>query len=490
MSAAPWAVTKPKLIVVVVIDQFRADYLSRYQSLFGKNGFNALIRDGAYFPYGEYDVLQAMTGPGHATVLSGAYPYQMGIPLNDWYDQKTRAPIYCVEDPSVKTIDAASMQSGSSPKNLVGTTVGDELKNADQPAKVISLALKDRAAVLLGGHRADLAMWLDFDRRQWTSSTYYRKDGTLPAWMIALNAKIRGRAKCQLNQACGVELTTEAFKAALEGEALGQSKTNDLVAVSFSSHDFVGHHFGPNSEEIKALTILEDKALAEMRALVQAKVPGGLKNAVFVLTGDHGVAPTPEYLAATGVDSAHISEDAIVKEINAALNKRYGVPKKGNWIAQVLDFNFFVDEQNVTDAKADLMQMEYDIKEIVMKVPGIAHVFTRGEYDARRLPPGVFDRKVSRTYYRGRSGHVVAVLKPFFINGSQKDANHMTGYTYDRTVPILFSGFGIKNGLFADKAEVVDIAPTLSFLLGILPPALSEGHVLAQILKTSTSGTR
>lgn len=482
LGAAPWAAKRPKLVVVVVIDQFRADYISRYQHLFSENGFMALIKNGAYFPLGEYDVLQAMTGPGHATVLTGAYPYQMGIPLNEWFDQKTGAVTYCVEDPEVKAVGVSSPKVSVSPKNLIGTTVGDELKNADWPTKVISFALKDRAAILLGGHRADLAFWFDNDKAQWVSSSYYRKDGKLPTWLVGLNKTVK-LPKCDLSQACGIELTTRAFRAALEGENLGQGKGADIVALSFSSHDFAGHQFGPNSEEIKQMVLAEDRALAEMRELVQRKVPGGLKNAIFVLTGDHGVAPMPEYLAKVGIEAGHIDEGILAKEMNEVLTKKFGPPKRDKWVAYVTDFNFFLNEENVREAKLDLRRVENEMRDVLLKNPAFAHVFTRSDYESHVLPPGMFERKINRTYYPGRSGHVVGIQKPFYINDAKKEANHMTGYTYDRTVPILFSGFGIKNGLFSEKAEVVDIAPTLSFILGVLPPALNEGRVLSSALK-------
>ncbi|MGZ3723227.1 MAG: alkaline phosphatase family protein [Bdellovibrionales bacterium] len=482
-QAAPWAVAKPKLVVVIVIDQFRADYLSRFQNLFGKNGFMALINNGAYFPYGEYDLLQAMTGPGHATILTGAYPYQMGIPLNDWYDQKTNSETYCVEDPEAKSVGTLEVRESTSPKNLQGTTVGDELKNADWPGKVISLAVKDRAAILMGGHRADLALWMDKEDKKWVSSTYYRKDSKLPEWMVTLNSGLKDK-KCNLEEACGIEMTVGAVKAALAGEKLGQGKGSDILALSFSSFDFAGHHFGPNADEMRVMTVAEDKAVADIRAAVQAKVPGGLKNVLFVLTGDHGVAPKPEYLAGTGVETGRINEEAALREMNVALNKKYGKPKQREWVVMASDFNFFVDEENVRDAKLDIAKIENEMKEILLKNSGFAHVFTRAEYEAHQLPPGMFERKIQKTYFKGRSGHVVGIQKPFFVPSTKKnDANHLTGYVFDRTVPIILSGFGIKNGLYSTPAEVVDIAPTISFLLGILPPALSEGHVLSSALK-------
>jgi predicted AlkP superfamily pyrophosphatase or phosphodiesterase len=245
-------------------------------------------------------------------------------------------------------------------------------------------------------------------------------------------------------------MTVAAAKSALVGEKLGQTKSNDILAISFSSFDIAGHHFGPNSNEMREMTVAQDKAIAEIRAAVAAQVPGGLKNVLFVVTGDHGVAPKPEYLSETGIDSGRINEPALMKEINEDLNKKFGNPPKRTWMAYTTEFNFFIDEENVREAKLDLRRVENEI---------------------------------NKTYFIGRSGHVVGIQKPFYVNDTKGSANHMTGYTYDRTVPIILSGFGIKNGIYSGSAAVVDIAPTISFLLGVLPPALSEGHVLSQALK-------
>ncbi len=180
-----WIGTRPKLVVVIVIDQFRSDYLSRFRTSFRKDGFAELIREGAYYPVAEYDVLQAMTGPGHATILTGAYPYKMGVPINSWYNQSTHAEEYCVQDSAVKTIGLEKSSKPSvSPKNLIGSTFGDELKSSGLSSRVVAIAIKDRAAILLGGKRADLALWVEDGK--WTTSTYYQKDGKLSNWVDRL----------------------------------------------------------------------------------------------------------------------------------------------------------------------------------------------------------------------------------------------------------------------------------------------------------------
>ncbi|MBC7712452.1 MAG: alkaline phosphatase family protein, partial [Rhizobacter sp.] len=309
---------KPKLVVLLVIDQFRADYLTRFQDRFlpAKNssgavgGFKYLIANGSYFPYAQYEILQSMTGPGHASVLTGSYPYQAGIPLNDWYDTKQAKNIYCVDDEKTQLVgyEDGKDHPGMSPKNLLASTVGDELKNAGYPSKVISIALKDRAAVLMGGHRADLALWFDPKTFSWISSNYYLPDNKLPTWVTKLNEEVKikkapmkiwsaklqetmksyfkttssypydkklvgkigpgfnhGIAACspeELSSPYGNELTAQAAIRAIDFYELGKNKTPDLLAVSFSSHDYVGHAFGPNSKEIEDMTISEDRVIS------------------------------------------------------------------------------------------------------------------------------------------------------------------------------------------------------------------------------------
>jgi predicted AlkP superfamily pyrophosphatase or phosphodiesterase len=471
-----WPANPPKLVVMIVIDQFRADYLSRFDAKFGKDGFKALMKQGAYFPYGEYDILHSMTAPGHATVLTGAYPYQMGIPLNDWFDQKQNKSIYCVED----------AEFGRSPQNLVGTTLGDEMKNADLKTRVVSLALKDRAAILMGGHRADLALWYDDQARQWTSSDYYLKKAALPPWVKKINSD-KTFDKCELDTACGIELTTKAFETAVKDLKLGQTPGVDLIAVSFSSHDYAGHRYGPNAPEMETMTLAEDKAIARIRKIISSVVQGGLSNTTFVLTGDHGIAPTLDYLAATGIEAGTIVEADLTKKMETIIKQDCGSAKASDkdvpWIQAVIDFNFYINEKAALDSKCGLTKIEEIIKKELLADPRFVQAYTQDDIESRKLPPGQFGRQADKTFYRGRSGHVTGIQKPFYTNASKHHANHMTGYTYDRTVPLLFSGHGIQPGLYADKAEVIDIAPTLAFLVGVVPPALSEGKVLKSALR-------
>jgi predicted AlkP superfamily pyrophosphatase or phosphodiesterase len=527
-------IKKPKLIVMLVIDQFRADYLTRFKDRFlpAKNsagavgGFSYLMSEGAYFPYAQYDVLQAMTGPGHATVLTGSYPYQSGIPINDWYDSKTGKNVYCVEDENTSIVGIQKDEPGMSPKNLIGSTVGDELKNAGYPSKVISIALKDRAAILMGGHRADLALWFDPKSFQWISSSYYLPEKKLPEWTEKLNQEIKikkapikiwsaklqetlktylvttstypenkligkigptfnhGIEACspeELSSPYGIELTTQAALRAVDSYQLGKNKTPDLLAISFSSHDYVGHAFGPNSKEIEDMTVSEDRSISLLLNALKTKIPGGLDEVVVILTADHGVSPNADWLAKNKIDSANISSKGLNKTINEALDKKFG-STNGQWLSYEVDFNYYIDRKSLENKKADIDEVESEIKRILLQEKGIAHAFTKNEYEKRLLPPGIHQRQILKTYYAGRSGDVVAIPKPFFFQ-SDSTTTHMTGYSYDSTVPLIIKGAAFKSGIIPKIVEVVDIAPTLTILNGTIPPSSSEGRVLTEAFK-------
>jgi predicted AlkP superfamily pyrophosphatase or phosphodiesterase len=532
-------IKKPKLIVVLIIDQFRADYLTRFKERFlpAKNpsgilgGFNYLISNGTYFPYAQYNILQSMTGPGHATLLSGSYPYQSGIPLNDWYDSKLGKKIYCVEDENspIVGIQDAKDRPGVSPKNFIGSTIGDELKNAGYPSKVISISLKDRAAVLLGGHRADLALWFDSKSFQWISSKYYLPDGTLPSWVTKLNEEVKikknpmkvwsaklqstmesyflttnsypnnkliskigpnfnhGISACspeELSSPYGIELTAQAALRAVDFYNLGKNITPDLLAISFSSHDYVGHAFGPNSKEIEDMTISEDRTISTFLNSLKNKIPGGLSDVVVVLSADHGVAPNSDWLIKNKMASGRVDVEELQIKIENRLNQKYGkIASDGNWISYSIDFNFFINKNAVIEKKINILEIEDEIKKVLKTENGFAFVFTHSEYEKKILPPGIHEKQILKTYFNGRNGDVIAIPKPYFVQGDENTTTHMTGYSYDRTVPLIITGAPFKHAIIPKIVDIIDIAPTLTFLTGTIPPAASEGQVLTEAFK-------
>lgn len=491
LPAATETPRRPRLILVLVIDQFRADYLTRFEDKFiaprsgsRLGGFRYLMSEGAYFPFGEYDILQCMTGPGHATILTGSFPYLAGIPANDWFGREKGDRMYCVEDPLFPTVGGSPPpHPGTSPRNLLSTTVGDELKNAGLSGRVVSISLKDRAAILLGGHRADLALWYTPNPGNWVSSKFYLPDGALPPWVVALNQELKSDVKCDVVSLCGLKITKDAAVKAIETLQLGSGKATDLLAVSFSSHDYLGHRVGPNSPEMEKMTLEEDRLLSDLLNTIEEKIPGGMKNVVTVLTADHGIPPDPDWLKKERMDAGRINIDDWVKRIEAVLVRKHGGPPKGTaWVPYAVDLNFFLNEELIRKRHLNLSRIEEEVKEVLRGAGEFAHTFSSSDYAARKLPPGMIERQILHTYFPGRSGNVVAIPRPFFMEG-KAGVNHLTGYSYDRQVPIVFAGFGIKPGIHSEHAGVVDIAPTLSFLAGVLAPSLSEGRVLSEILK-------
>lgn len=530
VTAAPYGAEKPKLILVIVIDQFRSDYLTRFKKLFKParaangdvGGFEYLTSEGAYYPFAQYDILQAMTGPGHATLLTGAYPYQSGIPVNEWYDARVKKKIESIEDATTKPVPESNAV-GMSPKNLLATTVGDELKNAGYPSRVFSVALKDRASIMMGGHRADLAIWFDAKNFQWVSSQHYLSDGKLPEWLVNLNASIAAQkgksitwdkhgagsglsldnpmivpeiakdagthfphtqsigSKGSLNMPFGLDITEIAAEKMIEKYNLGSGKATDILAVSFSSHDYMGHGFGPNSREMEEFTIADDASISKLLNFVRKRVPGGLSNVVVVLTADHGTPSNPDWLKKEKIDAGRLDTKGLVAGVESRLDKKFGKLGNESWIVSEFAFNFYLNRPAIQKRKLNLAEVESEAKAALLEIHGVAHVVTSTDYENRNLPPGQHERQILKTYYPGRSGDLIIIPLPHYMS-NYATVTHQTGYNYDTMVPLILTGFHIKKGTYAQKAEIVDIAPTLSFLTGTIAPSMSEGRVLSEAL--------
>jgi len=512
---------RPKLVVVLVVDQFRADYLTRFESRFlpssGKpgqlGGFRYLMK-GAYFPFAEYEHLQTTTCPGHAAILTGAYPYAHRIAINEWYDSANGKDVYCVNDDDAKLVGVpAEALPGVSPKLLKTTTVGDELKAAGHSSRVVGIALKDRSAVLLGGHRADLAIWFDGSAYKWISSKYYLPDDKLPEWLEKLNAGIDKRRNTQrewksraetglsssfgagafsreitfgsrasLASPIGVDLTTEAALAAVRAYGLGGKPSPDILAISYSSHDMLGHKMGPNSREMEEMTIAEDRSLAELFKGLEKSVPGGMKNVLVVLTGDHGVAQSRGNLIYARFEAGAIDQEAMIERLNKALDKKFGETGGKKWIVRALSFNFYLDRKLIQEKKLEAKDVEAELKALLLKEPAAAAVLTRTDYLNGNFPPGMHGRQAKITYVLDQSGDVIMIPKPFYTE-DKDPVTHVTGYNYDRMVPIALAGPNIRSAVHPEHVHVVDLAPTLSFLLGVIAPAHSEGRVLSEAIR-------
>jgi predicted AlkP superfamily pyrophosphatase or phosphodiesterase len=509
----------PKLILVVVVDQFRADAIHRFESRYlparqsdGRmGGVRYLQSCGSAFTAAEHDVLQAMTAPGHASIATGAWPYRHGIAVNKWFDQETGEKAYCVGDPDGKLVGVPGDAPGRSPANLLGPTLGDTLKNAGYGSRVVSIALKDRAAILMGGHRPDAAIWMHSDTFQWTTSSFYHPEDTLPAWVAAQNASLEARRgqpvvfesgevasghsddgkptyryDAQIGDPralalpFGYEVTIDLAEAALTSGMFQSGDQTDLLMVSLSSHDYLGHEVGPNRLEMEDMAAAADHALSRLLNLVDTHIPGGLGDVSIVLTGDHGVAARPEYARTHQLGGGRMDSDKLLMgRLEAGLTARFGALESGEpWVLGMKYLQVFLNPKATGPPREAL---ERATAELLRREDGLLTVFTRSDIQNHRPPAGRLGAQAMRSYVPGRSGDVVGVPLPYWIPQNTK-AHHWTGYSYDRMVPLIMAGWGVRHQRFAHTVKIVDIAPTLATLAGALHPALSEGRVLDEAI--------
>ncbi|MBS1791050.1 MAG: alkaline phosphatase family protein [Acidobacteria bacterium] len=524
---------KPRLIVGIVIDQFRADYLNRFSDQFGEGGFKRLLDGGAVFTNANYTHVPTYTACGHAMFMTGAPPSMTGIIGNEWYDRTTGRRITSVNDDKTKLLGGREGASGMSPHRLLGSTIGDELKLASAgKAKVIGISLKDRSAILPSGKRPDAAYWFDLSTGNFVSSTYYFAD--LPDWVKAFNrdhhsfayfgktwdrllpeaAYARsapddapyekspfgtkfpytingGETKPGsrfLNQFEATPFANDYLanfaKAAIENEKLGADDVTDLLTISFSANDLLGHVMGPYSQEVQDMTLRTDRTLADLFGYLDKKI--GLDQIVIVLTADHGVAPVPEQVQPLGY-GGKVETRQINEAITNALNQRFGEDKwivqTANGTYQTVNGNVYLDESTIERRKLDAAEVESVASKAVLKIPGINAVFTRSQILSGELPNTIIARSVANGFHPKRNGNLVIITEPFYFIGEGITTTHGSPYKYDTHVPVIFYGAGIEAGKFPAVSSPADIAPTLASLLTLETPSDSIGRILTEAIK-------
>jgi len=524
---APPNATKPvRLVVGIVIDQFRYDYLTRFQDQFGEGGFKRLLNGGAVFTNANYIHVPTYTACGHATFMSGSTPALDGIIGNEWFDRESGKRITSVTDAKVKLVGGREGAAGMSPSRMLGSTIGDELKLASGgQAKVIGISLKDRSAILPAGKHPNGAYWYDLGTGNLVSSTYYFSD--LPDWVKKFNKEMRpdrffGKRwekllpesayqrstaddmpyekfdagnKFPYTITGGEEIPGPRFytqfqytpfandylvdfaKAAIENEQLGADDVTDLLTVSFSSNDLVGHIYGPYSQEVQDITLRTDRALAEFFNYLDRKI--GLDRIIIALTADHGVAPVPAYAQQFGFGGI-IEPKSVTDAIDNALNKSFGEEK---WTLPLVNGNVYLDEAAIERRKVAVEDVERVASQAVTKVAGVADCFTRSQILSGRLPQTKVARSVANGFHPQRNGNLVVVPQPFFFIGEGITTTHGTPYSYDTHVPVIFYGAGVVAGTYYDASSPADIAPTLAAMLKIEIPSNSVGRILSEAIK-------
>jgi predicted AlkP superfamily pyrophosphatase or phosphodiesterase len=496
----------PKLIVVIVIDQFRGDYLERYHDQFGDAGFRLLLDHGAYFPNCNYNYANTRTAPGHSTLFTGAYSNGHGIAANEWWDPKKKKMVTSVEDDDTKFVGLPDAKAGASPHNLMADTLGDELKLATQgKARVFGVSLKDRGAIIPAGFAGDAAYWIDAKSGVWITSTYYRSD--LPRWVQDFNsnrpAKYWDR---EWKNSHGELLASTAHRKAKDGsdagfyevvggttfgneyelefakelvvyENVGRGPATDLLAISLSPNDILGHRVGPDSPEMAQMALDLDHELADFFNFLGHQV--GLADVWIALSADHGVSSLPDAVKKLHIPAANVGASKAEEQINAAITAKFFAGHPGPYVK--LDYPLaWLDQDAFIASHIHERDAEVAVGE-AMKQAGLRDYYTKSELAAGEAPNTPLGRKYLNSYSPRGSWFVMGVPDIYTV-GPGAGTDHTSPYNYDTHVPLALYGLPFQAGTYRTNVETIDLAPTLASLLGINAPTHSVGRVLTEAL--------
>jgi len=517
---------KPKIVIGIVVDQMRQDYLYKYQDRFSEAGFNRLIQGGYMMKNGHYDYIPTFTGPGHASVYTGTTPATHGIIGNNWYDRKLDKSVYCAGDSTVSNIGGSKSGGNISPRNLLTTTITDELRFAtNKRSKVIGIAIKDRGAALPAGHLGD-AYWYDGATGEFMTSSYYKDE--LPEWVKTFNSgkiplkyleqnwetlypiESYVQSIADINEYEGVfsgkefsdfpynlkelmdtngglglisstpfgnSMTMDMAYAAIEGENLGLGADTDFLAISFSSPDYIGHRFGPSSIEVEDNYLRLDRELEKFFEYLDNRFGKG--EYLIFLTSDHGVAEVVEHMHSEKVPAGRLNTRSISNEFKKFLNSMLG---EGDWITNFSNDQIFLNKELVLDKGKSMYDIQNMLADFALSFEGVKEAYTAA--DMKRMTYGYGRTRLLQMGFNHKaSGDVVLVLEPGWISSSATTGTtHGTGYNYDTHVPIIFYGWNIPQGQSSVKCAITDIAPTLSMLLNIRLPNGATGQPLLPLL--------
>ncbi len=520
--------SKPKLIVGIVVDQMRWDYINQFKAHFTtQQGFLRFVNEGASCNNNFIPYVPTVTACGHTAVYTGSTPSLHGITGNQWYDNYKQKNVYCVEDATVQSVGVEGSPAGKmSPVNVWTSTIGDEIKLANNfKSKVIGISIKDRGAIIPAGHSADGAFWYDSKSGNFISSTYYGKN--LPTWVSAFNAQHRVdslyakgwnlslaksvyEANCDgdvnsyeatplgaeqkgfpytLTQFIGKDygkiastpygntLVVEMAEKALINEQMGADDKTDLLAISFSSPDYIGHSFGPNSWETLDGYVKLDALIAQLFASLDKQV--GKNNYTVFLTADHAVANIPDFAKKHKIPGGLVSEAGLKKELGQHLLKQ-GLDDK--LIAAIGEYNLHFNHPLMDSLGVSQDKLVKIVSSFIEQKPGILQVVESRKAATAALPQQLRERIVNG-YNPQRSGDLFIVTKSGYMDGYPTGTNHGVFYNYDAHIPLLWYGNGIQKGQVNTVNYMTDIAPTLSTLLGIQMPSGAIGKPILEVLK-------
>ncbi len=523
-TAAQSSVQRPKLVVGIVVDQMRWDYLYRFYDRYDNNGgFKRMLNQGfscenTFIPYAP-----TVTACGHSSIYTGSVPAINGITGNAWWDRTQMRTVYCTEDKTVNTVGSTSSNGKQSPRNLLTTTICDELRIAtNYKSRVIGIAIKDRGGILPAGHSANAAYWYDNTTGKWITSTYYTNE--LPQWVSSFNelklvdeyykkgwsllypantytlstadekkyeakpfgtsfpynlSSFAGKDYAKITTTpWGNTLTTEFAKNAVINEGLGADNITDFLAVSYSSPDYIGHSFGPNSVESEDGFLRFDKELGEFFDFLDKKIGKG-EYTIF-LSADHGVAHIPEYMQENKLPGGRVFMADLIKQLNKTLAENF---KINNIIVSDDNYQLHLNHTTLDSSKIDKEELIGWIVDYISAEPGIDRAFAIEDLNEVPLPKKIREA-LNNGYYPPRNGDIQIILKPNYIEAwSNTGTTHGLWNPYDSHIPLLWYGWGIRHGKSNKEVYMTDIAPTIAALLHIQMPNGSVGQVISEVLK-------
>lgn len=516
---------KPKIVIGIVVDQMRQEYIYKFQERYGEGGFKRLVNGGYMMKNAHYNYIPTYTGPGHASVYTGTTPATHGIIGNDWYVRQLGRTIYCAGDSTVTNVGGSPKSGQISPRNMLTTTITDELRfSTNKRSKVVGIAIKDRGASLPAGHLGD-AYWFDPATGEFMTSTYYYND--LPQWVKDFNGKslpakyldqswetlypietyvqsiddtndfegsFTGKETAAFpyplpelmedNGGLGListtpfgnSLTFDMAYAAIEGEKLGMGEETDFLAVSFSSPDYIGHKFGPTSVELEDSYLRLDRDLEKFLTYLDDTYGNG--EYLIFLTADHGVAEIVEYMESENVPAGRLNSRFISTQLKGFTNEMFG---EGEWISSLSNDQIYLNKELAKEKGHDLAEMQRNLSDFVLRFDGIKEAYTASDVKRMNYTQGR-TQLLQMGFNHKASGDVLLILEPGWLSSTWKGTTHGTGFNYDTHVPVIFYGWNVPQGDNSEYCTITDIAPTLSMMLGIRLPNGATGKPLLPIL--------
>jgi predicted AlkP superfamily pyrophosphatase or phosphodiesterase len=515
----------PKLVVGIVVDQMRYDYIYKYWDKLGPDGFRRLVQQGFVCQNANFNYVPTYTAPGHASIFTGTTPAVNGIIGNHWFLRDENRGMYCTEDPSVQTVGSTSDAGKMSPRNMLSNTIGDELRMfTNMQSKVVGIALKDRGAILPAGHLANSAYWFDGKNGAFISSTFYMQ--ALPNWVDQFNGKnlaqqylskpwntllpiaqyteslpdnnpyespLKGEAQPvfphnlpELAKNAGYDLirdtpfgnsiTKDFAIAALRGEQLGKGPHTDMLTVSFSSTDYIGHKFGPGSIEVQDTYLRLDKDIAELLKFLDSHV--GKNNVVVFLTADHGAADVPAYMMERRQPAGYFDNKVVVDSLKKHLSGLYGAPLVQSYYNQQV----FLDHAVLSQRKLNKTDVQNEVADFLLRFPGIANTITANALNNNYFGDGMRNL-VQNGFSQTRSGDVVVTYSPAWMEFGKTGTTHGSSYSYDTRVPLIWYGWEIQQGSSPELVHISDIAPTLAIFLNTQFPNGTTGKPIPFLRK-------